>query len=198
MTVPQILLAEVLHPFPLGAAGGEQLAAHAAEVLAAEGAGSIIFALQEQEQSNWCWSAVAVSVSRFYGSTDWTQCGLAEAVLGRVGCCLDKESCNEEAALSDALRKTKNLAQGPVAPLDFSDLTAEIDAGRPVCFRVEFNDVKGHFVVVSSYTEDAAGDRVTVEDPVGSVTTTLSYEEFKTRYQSSGRCTHSFLTEEAS
>jgi ABC-type bacteriocin/lantibiotic exporter with double-glycine peptidase domain len=193
MPMPQILRAEVLRPFPPphAASAGEL---DTVNILTAAGAGTTAFAIQDQEQSNWCWSAVAVSVSRYYRSALWTQCGLAEAVLERVGCCLDKASCNQEAALSDALRRTRNLAQGPVAPLDFFDLTAEIDAGRPVCFRVEFNDIKGHFVVVSAY----AGDRVTVQDPVGSVTTTLLYEEFKTRYQSSGRCTHSFLTEEAS
>jgi hypothetical protein len=92
--------------------------------------------------------------------------------------------------LADALTRTENLAHGPELPLEFHELAGELDEGRAVCFRVEFAGGKGHFVVVSEYT--SIGD-VTVHDPLGAVTATLTYQDLKDGYQG-GRCTHSYLT----
>jgi len=40
------------------------------------------FSMQQQDQTNWCWAAVAASVVRYYhADTQWTQCRIAEGEL---------------------------------------------------------------------------------------------------------------------
>jgi papain like cysteine protease AvrRpt2 len=189
MPQPEILLERVIHPFPAAGPATTQ-----EDVGGAAPARSISFDLQAQRQDQWCWAAVAVSVSIHYDLTTLTQCRLASAVLNLPTCCQDETSCNQQAALSDALRETHNLAEGPIAPLEFGDVRDEIERDRLVCCRIE-RDGQGHFVVLSGYKQDLADEWVDVQDPFGDVTATYRYNDFLTRYQTTGRCTHAYLTE---
>src|SRR5262249_49866891 len=56
------------------------------------------FTMQHQEQTQWCWSATATSVSQYYNAAStWTQCSLVNAELGRTDCCSAPSSndCNQ-------------------------------------------------------------------------------------------------------
>ena len=55
--------------------------------------GRIGFSIIAQEQRNWCWSAVSVSIERFYDSgAARQQCELANTALARNDCCADGAS----------------------------------------------------------------------------------------------------------
>jgi hypothetical protein len=50
--------------------------------------------MQYQEMSEWCWIAVATSISQFYNDSGWTQCALATAEITQVQagtCCPDAQ-----------------------------------------------------------------------------------------------------------
>jgi len=90
--------------------------------------------MQKQLLTNWCWSAVSAAISRFYDAdTEWSQNNIATAVLG-VDCSVVSPpahpiECNEIAALEDALAASGNLREPPTDPLDYVQITAEIDNG---------------------------------------------------------------------
>jgi hypothetical protein len=48
-----------------------------------DAAGQVLpFTVHHQEQTNWCWAAVATSTAGFYESTSrWTQCEMVNAEL---------------------------------------------------------------------------------------------------------------------
>ena len=55
------------------------------------------FTVPAQQQSNWCWAAVATGVAHYYNSTSTvTQCQVVNAQLGRTDCCKNpgSTSCN--------------------------------------------------------------------------------------------------------
>jgi hypothetical protein len=56
------------------------------------------FTIEEQSQNMWCWLAVTASISWYYRgpSSTWSQCNLANTVLGQVTCCANPSSavCN--------------------------------------------------------------------------------------------------------
>lgn len=81
------------------------------------------FRIQRQEQSEWCWAAVAVSVERFFDPhSKLTQCEVANKVIPKLPkqvppivfppsdcgccchCCCNPESCNHPAELKLALQ----------------------------------------------------------------------------------------------
>src|SRR3712207_2834287 len=70
--------------------------------------------IERQERTNWCWSAVGISVERFYNpDSTRTQCELANVALRRSDCCgeaaRDYEKCNEPWYLDRVLNITGNL-----------------------------------------------------------------------------------------
>jgi hypothetical protein len=76
--------------------------------------GQIAYVQQGQLQSQWCWAAVSVSISRHYDAgTQWTQCNLVQQELNQTTCCQDgsTEQCNQPWYLQRALRRTANLRQ---------------------------------------------------------------------------------------
>ena len=58
----------------------------ACAIAAALAAASLNFSMQKQTQTNWCWAAVSASVGNYYGTGNWTQCGVASTQLDR-NCC---------------------------------------------------------------------------------------------------------------
>jgi hypothetical protein len=126
--------------------------------------------IQAQLGTNWCWAAVAASVSEFYtrhgGGTTYTQCQLASRVLSDPppavaagACCASHggqqmpgcpgltKRYNQEAQPKTALHTIGHL-QEPVTeinppdtpPPDFFTIQHEIKGGRPVCVRFQFSD----------------------------------------------------------
>jgi hypothetical protein len=53
---------------------------------------------QYQVESEWCWSATTVSITRYYDSAaTWTQCSLVNRAFGQTTCCQNGSSaaCNQ-------------------------------------------------------------------------------------------------------
>jgi len=159
----------------------------------------LAFTIHTQEQTNWCWAAVATSVALHFDFT-WSlrQCELVDHELQQTNCCQDGgcSKCNVERRLSRALIRTGNLRQMESRPMTFKELQAAMLEKAPMCARVEWQGGSGHFVVISGYVALSGVQYVTIED---SLTGQSQYEfqEFLTRYEGSGRCTHAYWTRKA-
>ena len=159
------------------------------------------YAGHPQAQINWCWAAVATSVSHFYGLHHWSQCAVANATLGRADCCgtgaADHQKCNRPYYLESALQTTGHLFDMNARALTFAEVEAEIDKGRPVGCRVGWRDGTGHFLtLVGYYTGPSGRAYVEIDDPFFS-TSSSAFDEFASLYQGGGDWTHSYLTEPA-
>jgi hypothetical protein len=161
------------------------------------GANMLPFTMHPQEQANWCWSAVGVSVAQFYiPATPWTsQCYLASQELG-LTCCptgMNNGACDVPWYLERSLTRVGHYNTIGFGSLGIGAIRAEIDAARPLGVRIQWSGTGGHFVVVSGYSVGAGGTFVTIEDPIyGQSTLTLS--AFSTSYQGSGSWSHSYWT----
>jgi hypothetical protein len=151
------------------------------------------FAMQSQEQSNWCWSAVATSTSLFYDtSSGWVQCTVVNDELGQTTCCADGSTtdCNQVWFLERALTRTNNLNTWQAGSLSASAIRSQLSAGRPLGVRIGWSGGGGHFVILHGIDSSST---VTVSDPIYG-TSTMSLSTFKTNYQGTGSWTHSYLT----
>ena len=152
------------------------------------GGNSFSFPLQHQEQSNWCWAALAVSVAQYYDpETPWTtQCDLAGTEIG-VNCCptgTDPSHCNVPLTLPRGLNRVGHYA-GRISdrPAKRIQIKEEIDAGRPLCAAISFAGTSiVHFVVISAYSWTPTSFTVTVEDPISGHWTDLHLDDLKTDY----------------
>jgi papain like cysteine protease AvrRpt2 len=163
---------------------------------AAGTAGSLAFAMQTQQQSNWCWSAVAVSVAGFYGTPNPTpqQCDLASQELS-AACCPagSNAACDVPWYLDKALQRVAHLNTWASGSAVMAVIQGEIKGDRPLGVRIAWSTGGGHFVVVSGYATPPTGDLVTVEDPIWGQSTLL-LAVFQASYQGSGSWSHSYWT----
>jgi Papain-like cysteine protease AvrRpt2 len=158
---------------------------------------AIDFEMQQQQHSNWCWAAVAVSVARYFDpDSKWCQCRLASRMAKREklkvsGCGTCREAtgvpkkCNQPWYLQKALRIVKMLKGKPKgAPLSYRKTRQLIKAGRPVCARILWGQgPDAHFVAITGCFKTKSGERwVDVEDPDSGSSTWL-HEEFRKNYQ---------------
>jgi hypothetical protein len=153
------------------------------------------FTMQTQQQTQWCWSAVATSVDRFYTATSTqTQCALVNAELGQTTCCTNGGStaCNQPWFLDRALTRVGNLDRVTSGTATWAQIRAEIDAGRPLGVRIGWSGGGGHFVIIEGYTE-AGGLFLRVEDPWFG-TSTVTDGTLRTAYQGTGSWTHTYYT----
>jgi hypothetical protein len=153
--------------------------------------------MQAQQQTNWCWAAVSASVARFYrATTRWRrQCLVASRELGQT-CCpagANPAACNVPWYLERALTRVGHLKTWAGAPATVVQIRREITAGRPLGARIGWASGGGHFVVLSGYSTAAAGNFVTVDDPIYGHST-ISLATFQSSYQGSGSWTHSYWT----
>jgi hypothetical protein len=136
----------------------------------------VVFIVEHQQEDNWCWAAVAVSIHNFLDpATPLTQAALATAVLRKDGaiaatvdCSLTPTPrvCNTTASLTDAL--TTNLNEPvPGHPVTFQSISSEIDAGRPVCVQIDWQEGGAHAIALDGYYILASGaEVVSVQDPL--------------------------------
>jgi len=150
------------------------------------------FVMQHQQQTNWCWAAVAASVSAFFNpSTPWTQCLIVNAELGRTDCCVNgsSASCNVPWYLDRALQRTGNFVSWSSGAETLANIENEIDNGRILGVRIGWSGGGGHFVVLEGYNADL--NMVAVDDPwYGASDVALA--TFQTAYMGSGTWTHSY------
>jgi len=153
------------------------------------------FTMQMQTQSNWCWAATSVSVSKFYWAfSPWVQCTVANAELGRTDSCNAPvpAACNVPWFLDRALTRTANFVRISGAEA-FQQVRDEIDAGRPVGARIGWSGGGGHFMVIYGYSVVAGTPYFDIDDPIYGKSH-LTVADFSTSYQGSGTWTHTYFT----
>ncbi|QLY28344.1 fascin domain-containing protein [Nocardia huaxiensis] len=154
------------------------------------------FRMQHQQQTQWCWAATAASVELFYNpASQWTQCAVVDAEVGRSDCCGGAGSvypCNQPWWLDRALQRVGHYNQimGPMTTLQ---LATELTHALPVGTRVGWAGGGGHFMVLRARFVADGVEYVSVADPWygDSDVTDASY---RNAYQGSGTWTHSYKT----
>ncbi len=152
--------------------------------------------MQNQEQNQWCWAAVAVSVNWYYDShSNWTQCIMANFEFDQTTCCKDGSTtaCNRPHYLSTAMYDTGNLADGsPISgAASYDSITNEINNCQPVGMAFSWektvdHSVKGaHAVAIAGYGEGI----LYLEDPAGPISNYFDYDDL-----TSGECPYYELT----
>ena len=122
--------------------------------------------MQQQEEEEWCWAAVAVSVDHYFKpSSTWTQEELAANVTAKDPNCNSKPDCPEP--LQAALAALERLDGAPKTDsLSFDDVKAAIDKGLPLCVRIGWSGGGAHFVAIDGAGAGPGGQsQVRVKDP---------------------------------
>lgn len=135
-----------------------------------------------QEDTLWCWAAVAVGVANFYHDYSAQQHTIASAVLGEPCLPNGKNSdCHCSAYLEDALCVHDNFRDIEI-PLNFDLIRREICSGSPVCALMK-SKTSNHFVVIRGFDARFAGyEEVHIADPQ-CVRWTGPYSTFVSSYQ---------------
>jgi len=153
--------------------------------------GSLDFDLRRQEGDSWCWAACASAVSAYFDpGSPWTQCAVAEATLGRSGCCVDVDACDEPSYVYQALEVTKNLSARFKGPVGRDHLIGELRSGRPIVARIEYPGI-GHFVVIDGYRRVGT---VRVSDPADESKRHLMLQALVRNYNRRGVWSHTYFT----
>lgn len=153
-------------------------------------------ALMAQEQTSWCWAAVASAVSALrHGGSHPRQCDIAALVLNAANCCSHPHLNNVTARLEDALRAVSVPAVlQPSQNLSPHLVVGEI-VGRQVPIGARIRDMangQAHFVLVVGC--DPATHDVVCADPWGAVGTPapryrMSLMKMQNDYGGWGVCT---------
>ena len=170
---------------------------------------ALAFTMQVQEETNWCWAAVAVSTGHFYAAAGGvpTQCHLATAELAGKGvgvCCPARvnPACDIPWYLHTALVRLGRYHGYLATAANYaSQLVPQIAAGRPVAFRIDWGAGTGHFVMVSGYDQTGGSQIVTVDDPAPATSGGLSpqrhimdYATFTSAYLGTGSVSDTLWT----
>jgi Papain-like cysteine protease AvrRpt2 len=156
------------------------------------------FTMQDQMQRLWCWAATTVSISAYYDpETDWTQCEMVNAEKELTTCCEHGSSreCDQINVLDAPLRRAGVLDRKQRGSAGYDVIRQEINAGRPLAFRIGWRGGGGHFAVLHGYQSSGA-ESVAIDDPdpgydaidLGLSTLTGGM------YQGTGTWTHTFFT----
>lgn len=157
------------------------------------------FNQQYQRQSQWCWAAVACSISKYYfRRSRWTQCHIVCNELSDTRCC-DKTlvpSCNRPWSLRLALERTGNYFNQIYSPISFSAVKRQIDLNNVIGVRIAWTNGTGHFVTLSGYWELLGVNYYYIEDPrKGSPRNRLISEDaLRRNYLTNGVWTDTYLT----
>jgi hypothetical protein len=158
------------------------------------------FSIETQAQDEWCWAAVSVSVAKFYGTTNWSQCTLAAGELildccGADGPIRGNGGCNNAWTLDGPLIRVGHYDRIDWSSEAFADVQAEINSGRALGARVAWNGGGAHFVALGGWSIDSAGTEfVDVYDPYYGFSQS-PYGNFVSAYLSPGDSwTHSYFT----
>lgn len=157
--------------------------------------------MQSQEQTNWCWAAVASSVCAYYAARGSgalrSQCQIATQFLG-LECCItplpppsEDWPGNKRFTLQVPLDVLGHFSPPIVrGPLDPRVIAQELERQRPVCCQIEWGPNDGHFAVIVGC--DFEHNDVTVRDPAGTLSGTFPYNGANTF--PGGRWTETYLS----
>lgn len=152
------------------------------------------YQLDSQEQTYWCWAAVAQSVRAHFNSrSPLSQCQVATQTLNRfenlaVNCCQDPDACNIPYFLDRALSQVGHLNLVYPAPFSWNDVRyVTRQMNRPLCAYLS-SASSGHYVVITDAFLANGAEYLLVHDPddtfLGAVQ--IAYDEFRLNYALSG------------
>jgi hypothetical protein len=156
----------------------------------------ILFSMQPQQQTNWCWAAVSTSVAEFYHpSSGWTQCSVAGAELARTDCCGAGASgpCNVPWYLDKALTRVGRLDHWVGGSVAVAAVETEVTFARPLCLRVAWSGGGAHFLTIRGHYGWNGTDYLSVDDPIYGKSD-VAYGTLQTAYQGTGSWTHTYYT----
>ncbi|TDO06481.1 papain like cysteine protease AvrRpt2 [Mycobacterium sp. BK086] len=159
------------------------------------------FVMQPQEQSNWCWAAVAVSVANYYDGTSRSQCSFVNTFLGRDDCCPGPTApspCNVAEDIQPALEATgrwQGKKDGPVSAADLA-VIRDRPVGRPLVVEIHWKSsrpprLQNHFLAIIGHR--VRDNMVAVADPAYGPSD-LPLNELNTNYKSDGIVTQVHFT----
>lgn len=158
---------------------------------------TIAFNIQQQQETEWCWAAVAASIDQFFNAaTTWSQCLLANNQLQQTSCCVNPSTsqCNCPWYLDQALGAVGHLQSYVSAAAGFPDVQQQINQQDPLCARIAWANGGGHFVVIYGYDDSTPTDDVLVADPWWGVSQ-VPYSTFVSSYRGNGSWSHSYCTQ---
>lgn len=151
--------------------------------------------LQQQEQDNWCWAAVTVTVFDFYRQGAGSpQCEVANLELSRPDCCPRNPQCNQLATLDRPLRRNRNFRNLQASRASFPVVTTEITNGRPLCCRVVWFGGASHFLIVHGFANHPSGMKTIEIADTFFGPSTQNFDTFPADYQLRGTWTHTYFT----
>jgi Papain-like cysteine protease AvrRpt2 len=153
------------------------------------------FTMQHQLQDEWCWAATSVSVAGHYEQTAWTQCTMVNAEKGLTTCCEDGSSkaCDQPNVLDSPLSRAEVLDHKQSGPVGYDLIRQEIDAGRPLAWRIAWNGGGGHFAVIEGY-QNSGDEWVAVDDPWYGASDVAVATLTGGTYQGRGSWSHTYFT----
>ncbi len=122
------------------------------------------FPMETQQESYWCWNAVAVSMEHYFdASSRLTQDEFAVQALG-----VPLADADQPYYLQDALSKLHLLGEYlQSAYLTFEEIQQQLAAGLPVGVHIVWNEGGSHYVVITGYGVSPGGNlQVSVSDPL--------------------------------
>jgi Papain-like cysteine protease AvrRpt2 len=160
------------------------------------------FQIQTQQKLNWCWAAVAATVSSyFWPDSNIKQCDIAKKVLKIQS----EEDCSDSSDKAASFEKTLDVLNGMMPrqlnnksllgrSLAFEDIQGQIDSGRPVCVRIEWDvDEGAHVVMITGYSVSKSTQIwLDISDPYYE-DSTVTYENFSDAYLDAGKWTDTYL-----
>ena len=155
------------------------------------------FQIQTQLEKNWCWAAVAATVSSYFFPTKaMQQCQIATSVTGIPDCCNGSGACDQFETLTISLGAVQPKLTVVTTPskIPFGNVQQQIDSGLPVCVFIQwFGEITGHFVIVSGYSIDESGTQwVDVSDPYFE-DSNVPYEQLVSNYLEAGSWNETYV-----
>ena len=157
--------------------------------------------MEAQLQTNWCWAAVATSVSKYFDPlhSPWTQCEVVNRELGETTCCQDGSTtaCNRPWYLEKAMDRVQHPVQWSGGYASVSDIMDMVGLNKPLSIRIGWLSNgqptgSGHFVVIDGYAIRSGTAYIDVEDPILGAST-YEYTELQMKYNNgNGIWTHSY------
>ena len=151
---------------------------------------------QYQVESEWCWSATTVSITRYYdAAATWTQCSLVNQAFGQTTCCQNGSSaaCNQPWYPDKALTITGHLASTASGKPSLQTVMNEINDGHPVSIAIYWNGGGGHNPAVDGYDEDPVTPTIDLQDPIYGPST-QDFNSFPSSYQGGASWGESYFT----
>ncbi|HET7230647.1 MAG TPA: papain-like cysteine protease family protein [Longimicrobium sp.] len=155
----------------------------------------LTFTMQGQQQTEWCWAAVAASVSAYFNpQSTWTQCAIVQSqqLTGCTDC--STPACNQEWYLSWALSQTGNLASTQRSTEPYHIVTGEVNASRPLCCRIAWKCGGAHYVALYGYHTVRLARYVDVADPLYGEST-YAFGVFTNAYQHAGSWANTYFVQ---